>query len=117
MINLDITRSLTDYDLQKHCEELGFGIKFIIWESCIQMNEDNYNTLPGFEDKSCHGGWCKHVCRDICKMYPWMELARSTIYKEMLDTIYCDIIKISSRNTTNQPAIQNDKVKNDRVNY
>ena len=102
IINLDSIRSLTDYDLQKRCRELGFGIKYITGEGCISMNEDNYNTLPGFENASCHtASGCKHVCSDIYRKYPWMELARIRIYKEMLDTIDYDIIKLATRSQRN----------------
>lgn len=103
VMNLNAIRSLTDYDLIEYTRKLGFKIKWIVNEGCISMHEDNFRSLPGFENRACHEGHsCSKICFSILKKYPWMVFSKLFIYKEFLKYIDYDILKLSCRNTKNE---------------
>lgn len=106
VINLSGTYSYNDNDIQKLCRKLNIQIKYIVNEGCIINNENNYNILPGLEDISCHTlPSCQHVCKQVFEKYYWMHMACNNLFKESLQYIDYDILKISSRTVTDPNMI------------
>lgn len=91
--------SVHDYEIQKLCRSMGFKIKFIVNEGCIFNLHFNYSHLPECENISCYNkkGKCGYDCILVTYTYPFMELARTYLYKEELKYMDYDILKLKSR--------------------
>lgn len=72
-------------------------VKFIANEGCIVGRTKNFGKLDNFGmfEKKC----CNRVCERMQEIYPWLELARINIYKEFLDYVEIDLLKLATRNT------------------
>lgn len=98
VINISGTYCLNDTKFLRRCRELGFKIKFIVDEGCIFNIHFNYSKFPEFKYFTCYEkNGCNNKCLDIIAKYPWMNFARTMLYKEQLQYIDYDILKISSR--------------------
>ena len=97
-INISGNRSFNDHELINVIHSLGIKVKFITNESCIINRSNNYSNFKNFEKLDCVNSQCNKYCLSIISKYPWMELARINLIKEMLQYYDIDILKISSRN-------------------
>lgn len=98
VVNLSTTHSLHDIKLQRACREAGFKIKYIVNEGCIYHGHFNYSMFNDCNELSCFNtNGCNNVCNKVSTLYPFMELARTYVYKEELKYVDYDILKISSR--------------------
>lgn len=96
--NLSSTFSLFNTKLQNRCRELGMKIKYLVDCGCILNGYHNFTKFPGCEGLTCHSiPSCKGVCLGVIAKYPFLALTRTYVYKEELQYIDYDILKISSR--------------------
>lgn len=106
VVNLSGTYSYNDHELQDLCRSLNMKIKYIVNEGCIINGEKNYNSLPELEQLSCHTyPSCQHVCTKVYEKYYWMHMACNNLFKESLQYMDYDILKISSRTVTDPKII------------
>jgi hypothetical protein len=123
VVNLSGTYSMFDYDIQNKCRELGFKIKYITNEGCIRNRDLNYSKFKGYENNKCYNPdkGCQILCTNkLVKSYPWLELARANLYKESIQYIDYDILKISGRNISDINKIRsmlNYWTSDDGTNY
>ena len=81
--------------LIRKCEELGIKIKYIANRNCIWNKWETMSELTGKNIK-CQNN-CQLQCKQLLKDYPWLDLCRTNLQKEMLTYWWPDLIKLSTR--------------------
>lgn len=77
------------------CKRLGIRIKYIANRNCIWNKWETMSELTGQSIK-CQNN-CQLQCKQLLKNYPWLDLCRTNMQKEMLIYWRPDLIKLSTR--------------------
>ena len=101
VINISGCWSYNDYQLSQIIKDIGIKTKFIVNEGCINKRYSNYINFKEFSINRCYDKPCNFYCKKITNMYPWLDLTRITLYKESLKYYNYDILKISTREQSN----------------
>jgi hypothetical protein len=81
--------------LIKKCRNLNINIKYIANRNCIWNKWETMSELTGKNIK-CQNN-CQLQCKQLLKEYPWLDLCRTNLQKEMLMYWHPDLIKLSTR--------------------
>ena len=77
------------------CKKLGIRIKYIANRNCIWNKWETMSELTG-QNIKCQNN-CQLQCKQLLKNYPWLDLCRTNMQKEMLIYWQPDLIKLSTR--------------------
>lgn len=101
VVNISGYRSYNDHELNDEFHKMEIQTKFIANEGCVVRKNANYNNFSELKDITCMSQYqnCERVCDNVIfKKIPWLELCRVNLYKEQLQYMNYDIIKLSTRN-------------------
>lgn len=87
-------------EVVNRCRELGIKIKYIVNRGCVFGKHDMLTKIIGRHFECCFGH--QNLCTELANSYPWIDLVRSSIYKEQILGLDADILKISTREKTNE---------------
>ena len=85
-------------DIIKACRERHIKIKYIVNRGCVCNKHDMMTKLSGRYIMCCQ----KYQCKQLRKDFPWIDLCRTNLTKEMLVYWHPDYIKLSTREMDNK---------------
>ena len=80
------------------CRELGIIVKYIVNRGCVFGKHDMMSKVSGRDIMCCYG----YQCQQLMKEQPWLSLTRTNLFKEQVKGIRSDILKLSTRERTNE---------------
>lgn len=97
VVNISSVTSHGDKVIIDFLKHHGIKSKIIANQGCMINRSNSFKHFPGYERCNCNYDKCDQSCMSLTREYPWLDLSTSNLFKEELQFIDYDIIKLSTR--------------------